>query len=161
MRVYARLWCLVACLNATFAHGEWKAANPDVESAAKEARIAAVLEAVNRIDAALVNDDQRTFTALLDDDLAVNNPQNSVSVRGATANRGSAGLISYSRYDRKIEYAGLRGELVVIMGEETVVPKGNAPQAGRLVRRRFTDLWRPTAQGWKLTVRQATIIPPL
>lgn len=161
MRVSIRFWLLVACLNATCAHAEWKAANPDVESAAREASIAAVLDTVNKMDAAVVNDDHATFTALLDNDLAVNNPQNSVSVRGATANRGSAGLISYSRYDRSIEYVGLRGDLVVLMGEETVVPKGNNPHAGTPVRRRFTDLWRPTAQGWKLTVRQATIIAPM
>lgn len=42
----------------------------------------------------LVEDDQKAFEGLLEEDLAVNNPQNFISRRGATASRNSAGLIS-------------------------------------------------------------------
>jgi ketosteroid isomerase-like protein len=153
-----KLLCFMALAAAPHAHAKWHAANSDVEAAAKDSRIAAVLKAVDEIDAALVEDDPKAFAALLDDDLAVNNPQNSISVRGATTSRSSAGLISYSRYDRSVEYAGTRGDLVILMGEETVVPKGGHPQSGKVIKRRFTDVWRPTERGWKLTARQATII---
>jgi hypothetical protein len=66
------------------AMAEWKAANSDAAAAAKEPKIASVLEAVNVIDAALIKDDHAAFAALLAKDLVVNNPQNSVSIRGAT-----------------------------------------------------------------------------
>lgn len=137
---------------------EWTAQTPEVSAVAKQQDIAAVLEAVNRMDRALVTDDRAAFAAMLADDLAVNNPQNGVSVQGATGRRSAGGLISYSRYDRTIEYAGKRDGMVVLMGEERVVPKGEVPMAGQEVRRRFTDLWKTVDGRWLLTARQATII---
>ena len=136
----------------------WKAGNADVAIAAKDARIAGALAAVNEIDRAAVSDDHAIFAGLLADDLAVNNPQNGVSAKGATGQRSAAGQISYSRYERVIEYAGLRGEMVLLMGEEIVLPKEPIDGSVREMHRRFTDLWRPVAGGWKLTARQATII---
>ena len=148
-----------AMLCAAPATATWKSGNPTVEAAAKDARIAAVLAAVNEIDQAAVADDHAAFAGLLADDLAVNNPQNAVSVRGATAQRSASGRISYSRYDRVIDYAGLREGMVILMGEEIVTPKnadGVVPE--RETHRRFTDVWKPVDRAWKLTIRQATII---
>ena len=144
----------------TSALAEWKAANSEVAAAAEEPKIASVLEAVNAIDMALITDDHAAFAALLAKDLVVNNPQNSVSIRGATGQRNSSGLISYSRYVRSIEDAGMLGEMVLLMGEERVVPKGDSPMAGKEVRRRFTDAWKMEGDHWVLTARQATIVAP-
>jgi hypothetical protein len=135
----------------------WRPGSPDVTVAARNERIAAALAAVDAIDKAAVDDDRAASGALLADDLAVNNPQNGVSVRGATGQRSAAGQISYTRYDRIIDYAGLRGEMVLLMGEEIVVPKAPA-EGGREVHRRFTDLWKQIDGSWRLTARQATII---
>lgn len=137
----------------------WRAGNADVTKAAADVRVAGALAAVNEIDRAAVSDDHAAFAALLADDLAVNNPQNSVSVRGATKQRSIAGQISYSRYDRVIDYAGMRGDMVLLMGEEIVLPRTPGGTAVRPVHRRFSDLWKPDAGAWKLTARQATIIP--
>lgn len=142
------------------AMAEWKAASEEVAAAAKDPRIAAALAAVDAADAALVKDDHAAFAALLAPNLVVNNPQNGVSVRGATGRRNTAGLISYSRYERSIEYAGTLGDLVLLMGDERVVPKGDAPPAGQEVRRRFTDLWKQDGSRWVLAARQATIVAP-
>jgi hypothetical protein len=60
--------------------------------------------------------------------------------------------------DTTIEALHARGDQVVVMGEEVVVPQGAAANAGRTVRRRFTDVWREDSDGqWRLTIRQATI----
>ena len=142
------------------AMAEWKAANSDVATAAKEPKIASVLEAVNVIDAALIKDDHAAFAALLAKDLVVNNPQNSISIRGATGQRNTSGLISYSSYVRSVEYAGMLGEMVLLMGDERVVPKGDSQMAGKEVRRRFTDVWKMEGGHWVLTARQATIVAP-
>lgn len=139
---------------------QWKAASPEVAAAVKDPRIAAVLETINVMDAALIKDDHAAFAARLAKDLVVNNPQNGISIRGATGNRNTAGLISYSSYKRSIEYAGLRGDLVLLMGDEKVVPKGDTPLAGKEMRRRFTDLWKQEGGHWVLTARQATIVAP-
>ena len=96
------------------AMAEWKAANSEVAAAAKEPKIASMLEAVNVIDAALIKDDHAAFAALLAKDLVVNNPQNSISIRGATGQRNTSGLISYSSYVRSVEYAGMLGEMVLL-----------------------------------------------
>jgi len=88
------------------------------------------------MDAALVKDDHGAFAALLAMDLVVNNPQNEISINSATKRRNTSGLISYSSYIRSIEYAGMRGEMVLLMGDERVVPKGDSPMAEREVRRR-------------------------
>ncbi len=143
-----------ALLASAPASAHWTAGNPDVTAAAKDGRIAAALAAVNLSDRAAASGDTTGFQALLADDLAVNNPQNGVSVRGATAQRSAAGLISYTRYDRVIDYAGLRGDIVLLMGEEIVQPRGESGE----VHRRFTDLWKQVGGRWKLTARQATII---
>jgi hypothetical protein len=139
---------------------EWKAANSEVAAAANDPKIASVLEAVNRIDEALIKDDHAAFSALLAKDLVVNNPQNGISIRGATGQRNASGLISYSSYVRSIEYAGMLGEMVLLMGDEWVVPKGDSPMAGKEVRRRFTDVWKLEGGHWVLTARQATIVAP-
>ena len=142
------------------AMAEWKAANSEVAAAAKEPKIASVLEAVSAIDAALISDDHAAFAALLANDLVVNNPQNSISIRGATGQRNTSGLISYSSYVRSVEYAGMLGEMVLLMGDERVVPKGDSQMAGKEVRRRFTDVWKMEGGHWVLTARQATIVAP-
>ncbi|GGB53205.1 nuclear transport factor 2 family protein [Blastomonas aquatica] len=147
----------LACI-AVPASAGWKAANPDVEKAVADPRIAAALAAATALDRATIADDFAAFAQLLADDLAVNNPQNGVSVQGATAQRNARRQISYSRYDRSIEYAGVRGGMVVLMGEEVVTPKLDGAATPAAVHRRFTDLWKQVDGRWLLTARQATII---
>lgn len=137
---------------------EWKAAGDEVAAAARDPRIAAALAAVDRMDRAVIDDDHAAFAAMLADDLAVNNPQNGMSLHGATAQLNASGRIGYVSYVRRIEYAGLRGGMVLLMGEELVVPKPPNPMAGQQVRRRFTDVWKTERGRWLLTARQSTIV---
>ena len=154
-----RVTPIVLILTAS-AMAEWKAANSEVAAAAKEPKIASVLEAVNVIDEALIKDNHAAFAALLAKNLVVNNPQNSILIRGATGQRNTSGLISYSSYVRSVEYAGMLGEMVLLMGDERVVPKGDSLMAGKEVRRRFTDVWKMEGGHWVLAARQATIVAP-
>ncbi|MGH8445995.1 MAG: nuclear transport factor 2 family protein [Solimonas sp.] len=150
---------LAATSFSTSALAEWKAAGADVKTAMEDPRVAAALATVSQLDRAVIDDDHAAFAALMADDLVVNNPQNTLSIRGATTQLNASGRISYSKYERTIEYAGLRGGMVLIMGEELCVPKPPNPMAGQPVRRRFTDLWKNENGRWLLTARQATIIP--
>jgi hypothetical protein len=145
---------------STSALAEWKATGADVKTAMEDPRVAAVLAATNQIDRSLIDDDHAAFAALLADDLVVNNPQNTLSAHGATVQLNASGRISYTKYDRTIDYAGVRGGLVLVMGEELCVPKPPNPMAGQPVRRRFIDVWKNENGRWLLTARQATIIPP-
>lgn len=140
------------------AAAEWEAADQTVAATAKQPSIAAVLASVDRMDQSLIDGDHAAFAALLASDLVVNNPQNGISEPGKTAQLNASGRISYASYRRTIEYAGMRNGMVVLMGEESVVPRPPNPFAGQTVRRRFTDLWRQDGGQWRLAVRQATII---
>ncbi len=153
--------CLIGALVllGTPAAAEWKASGAEVVMATKDPRIAAALAAVNQLDHAVINDDHAAFAALMADDLVVNNPQNTLSEPGASVQLNASGRISYTKYDRTIEYAGIRGGMVLLMGEELCVPKPPNPMAGREVHRRFVDLWKQENGRWLLTARQATIIP--
>lgn len=157
-RSIALLTVIACCASST--HAKWTAATPAVADAAKDARIAAVLAAVDTLDAGLVADDRAAFDAAMANDLIVNNPQNRMSERAATVASNAAGRISYTAYDRRIEHASIRADMVLLMGEERVVPKPPNPMAGKLVVRRFTDLWKRENGRWRVSARQATIIAP-
>lgn len=148
----------VALAHAGPCSAAWKAATPEIADAARSGAFSAAIAQMDRLDAAVMADDVATFQGLLADDLVVNNPQNGISQSGGTARRGAGGQISYSRFDRTIEYVGKLGELVVIMGSEDIVPNGNHPQAGKTIHRRFTDVWRPVDGIFKLAVRQSTVV---
>jgi len=91
-------------------------------------------------------------------DLVVHAPKNIVVTRDNVLARLRSGEISYEPdFERNIAFAGVRGDCVVIMGEEIVLPDRDAPSAGKVVRRRFTDVWKHIDRGWSLIVRQATI----
>ena len=153
-----KLVVLVLALSAP-AQAEWKAANPAVAEAAKNARVAAVLAEVTRIDEAIVAGNRDGFVSRFGKDAVVNNPFNAISDAAEAGARFQSGAISYEYLRRSIEYAAPRREdEVVLMGEESYKPRAGAPHAGKVVRRRFTDLWRRESGGWKLSLRQATII---
>lgn len=156
-----RRWCAMAIGAGLMAMpaAAWTTRSDDVRAAAGDPRVAAVLAATTRLDAALVAGDMATFAGVFADDAVVNSPQNTVNRPAATKQRFAAGLIAYSSYERVIDYAGVRpnGE-VVIMGEEILKPRDGAPNAGKTVHRRFTDVWRDDGGTWKLALRQATII---
>ena len=161
MRVRLGLCSLAALLIANPAAAAWKAANANVEQAAKNPRIAAVLEATRKMDEAILAHDLPGFIGSFADDAVVNNPFNRIARRDDAARNLTTGLIDYGSLDRSIEYAATRGEHdVVLMGEETLTPKGKAVFAGETIKRRTTEVWTDQSGTWKLAIRQATVFRP-
>lgn len=153
------LFLLAAAALAMPAQAQWQAANPQVAEAAKDPRVAAALAAQDRVAAAIVAGDKASFIDAFAADALVHNPSNSVADRAATDQRFQSGLIAYEYLRRSIEHAVARGgDEVVLMGEESYRPKAGSAHAGKVVRRRFTDLWRLQGGRWKLSLRQATIV---
>ncbi|MGF1550007.1 MAG: nuclear transport factor 2 family protein [Sphingomonadaceae bacterium] len=149
---------LILCA-AVPARAEWPPANQAVAEAAKHPRVAAVLEAINRVDAAIVAGDKDGFMAVFADDTVVNSPFNVVATREVAERAYASGALTYEYLRRSIEYAAPRGEdEVVLMGEETYAPPQGHPLGGKTVRRRFTDLWQLRDGQWKIALRQATVI---
>ncbi len=138
------------------AQAEQRAATPAVSEAMKRPRIAAAMAARERMDAAAIARDVTVIASLLASDAILNGPNNKVNDRTSILSNNAAGRVNHDTMTRSIEYAAERGSDVVFMGEETVTPR-DAARDGKVVRRRFTDVWTETPQGWKLAMRQATI----
>ena len=69
------------------------------------------------------------------------------------------GGISYAHVEQNIEYAGSHGsDLVVLMGEEIVVPGEGMADAGQRIRRRFTDVFRKENGEWRHDLRHAHVV---
>lgn len=68
------------------------------------------------------------------------------------------GTINYRRVDQTIEYAARHShDLVVIMGGEIVTPREGLPNGGKIIHRRFSDVFRMEDGEWRHDVRHANI----
>ncbi|MDQ3131892.1 MAG: hypothetical protein M3Q99_14185 [Acidobacteriota bacterium] len=56
------------------------------------------------------------------------------------------------------EYIQVHQNTVIVMGRETVVPKGNSPDAGKTINRRYTHIWMEKKDKWRLIARHASVI---
>jgi ketosteroid isomerase-like protein len=108
---------------------------------------------------AVLKNDLPTIDRLFADELIVNAPSNRV-VRGKKEVMAlvRAGILDYAAIDAEIEAVLRRGDMAVVMGLETVKPRGKARFAGQTLRRRFTNVWIKRNGQWQLIARQATII---
>ncbi len=135
-----------------------KFASDEVASAARDHVAAEALAARQRLDEAFAAQDVDAVTALCARDLVVNTPANLVARLEQVLGFFRAGRMNYESADVTIEALDPRKDQVVIMGKEVVKPRDTAPNPGKTVSRRFTDVWRRESDGkWRLTIRQATI----
>ena len=90
----------------------------------------------------------------------VANTPNNVVVTGAQMlERFKQGALSYASVEQRLDYAGSHGpDVVVLMGEEVVVPGPNARDAGKRIHRRFTDVFRKENGEWRHDLRHANVI---
>lgn len=137
---------------------KWESANADVTKAASHPRVAAAIKAMSALDAAIVAGDKQGFLAAFDEDSVTNNPMNAISRIADSERFFAGGKLAYSYFHRIIDYAAPRGDdEVILMGGEQFEPRGDAPNAGKTVHRRFTDLWQRKHGEWKVALRQATV----
>jgi hypothetical protein len=149
------LVAVILLLVGAIAHSQGRAV---YEPSASDPRIIAALDAQKRLEGAMQRLDFPSIEALFAPDLVVHSPINMVVDRTNVLARIRGGQISYEpNVERNIDFAGVRGDTVVIMGEEIVRPIANTPNAGKVVHRRFSDIWKNTDGVWRLAVRQATV----
>lgn len=88
-----------------------------------------------------------------------NTPSNSVVPGDQLLELFGRGTISYEHVEQKIEYASSHGpDMVVIMGEEIVVPGAGLANAGKRIHRRFTDVFRRENGERRHDLRHANVI---
>ena len=104
--------------------------------------------------------DRRALERLWSDQFIVNAPNNRVVIgKSAVLDEFvTGGAISFSSFERQIEFIRVDGDFAFVMGAETVKPR-TGPSAGQLIQRRFTNVWRKEAGTWRLYARHANVIP--
>jgi len=97
--------------------------------------------------------------------LTLNAPNNQVVVgRKAVLDAFvHSGIINFATFERQVELVRGDGDLVIVMGLETVKPLSDAPGAGLVaghtIERRFTNIWKNEGVTWRLFVRHANVVP--
>ncbi len=108
-------------------------------------------EAILKSDTVML---QKLFSA----HAVVHNPENKIVTFRQMIERVKSGKIEYASFERIIDHISFVENIAIVMGKEVIIPKGMTENAGKTVRRSFTNIWMKTQAGWKLTARQATII---
>ncbi|WP_205503116.1 nuclear transport factor 2 family protein [Rufibacter psychrotolerans] len=106
--------------------------------------------------AAIFKGDAPALDALMDDNITVHHPTNRiVNEKQELLQLINAGVIRYTSFKRTPQKFLFFDQTVVVMGTEEVVPAPGAPNAGKTLTRRYTNIWMKKADTWKLTVRHA------
>ena len=109
-------------------------------------------------EAVLNSDSAALYDKLWSPALVLNTPANRVGTVEGTKVQLRTGKLKYQSFERSIEKVTFNGDLAIVMGEEKIKPQGQQEQAGKIVTRRFTNVWKYANKRWSMIVRQATII---
>ena len=110
---------------------------------------------------AIFRGDAKALDMLMDDDVTVNHPTNRiVKEKKELLGLIDKGVIRYTSFERHPEKFLFFDEMVVVMGGEVVVPSQGAPNAGKTLQRRYTNVWMRRDGTWRLVVRHANNVCP-
>jgi ketosteroid isomerase-like protein len=149
-------WSLFALL-ILFSGTQAEAAN-STPSAADAKAVAEVLETNERMTQFVLQNDADQLRQFFAKDCLVHGSNNTIATCDEVLASVRAGSLSFSRFERKIERTLVSGDVVVLMGEEIVVPAPGQPGAGVPVHRRITTVWRKIDGRWQQFARQATVV---
>ena len=111
--------------------------------------------------AAIFKGDAEALDTLMDDDVTVNHPTNRiVKEKKELLDLIRQGVIRYTSFDRLPETFLFFKDMVIVMGSELVIPALGAPNAGKSMKRRYTNIWMNRNGNWQLTVRHANNVCP-
>ena len=131
---------------------------PNLVGAQSAKQKVALEQEIRRLDLAhadaVLRGDLAAMDKLWTKDFKVNNPFNEID----KADRIRTGAVTYSSFIREPETVLIHGDTVIVMGRETVVPKGDSPDAGKTINRRYTNIWMKRSGKWRLIARHASVI---
>ena len=108
---------------------------------------------------AFLKNDRSAMSGLWSDDFVVTNPLNKLATKQEVVGMVDSGFLVITSYDRRIEYAHVYGDTVILAGSETVVWDGKIPLAGKAQKLRFTAVWMKQQGRWQEVARHANVIP--
>ncbi len=115
------------------------------------------LETLER-ESVLKSDSAMLFDKIWSPSMVINTPANVVGTVEGTKTHFREGWLAYESFERTIEKITFNDNVAIVMGGEVIKPKGNQPNAGKVVTRRFTHVWLYKNNLWSIIGRQATII---
>ncbi len=115
------------------------------------------LETLER-ESVLKSDSSVLFDKIWSRNMVVNSPANKAGTVERSKMQLRTGNLKYSSFERTIEQITFDDNIAFVMGEEKIKPQGSQENAGRIVTRRFTNIWKFTNNNWSIIGRQATII---
>jgi ketosteroid isomerase-like protein len=116
-----------------------------------EKEIAAIEEEANR---AFVERNYEALERLWADDMLVNSPINRINDKAKIVELLKKGVIGHVLCEIEPELVRRDGDVVIVMGADRVQDRTDTP----MVNRRYTNVWRKDASGWRLYVRHANIV---
>lgn len=108
---------------------------------------------------AFLQKDARTMAQLWSDDFVVTNPLNKFVTKQQVLGMVESGFLVLTSCERRIEYAHVYGDVVILAGSETVVWGGKMPNAGKTEQLRFTAIWMKQQGRFREVARHANIVP--
>lgn len=126
------------------------------EGGSSQDAVKAEIERLEQMEVqAVLTRDVPTIKKLWDAQFVVNSPANQIVL--ATPDPADRPVLQQPRtsFTREVEHIMVRGDTVISMGSETVVPAGDLPQSGETVKRRYTNVWMKVDDAWKLVARHA------
>ncbi len=107
---------------------------------------------------AFQNKDTATLFKLFSPNFVVNAPTNKITTFPELMQLMRQGAVDMEGFERITEKVTFNNNIAIAMGYETLRPTGKMPNAGKTVKRRYTNIWMQNKGGWQLVGRQSTII---
>jgi ketosteroid isomerase-like protein len=107
---------------------------------------------------AILKSDTVQLSQLMSKQIVVQNPENAIVGFQQIVNRIKTGKINYASLKRRVDTIPFINGVAVVMGVETLIPQDDTKDAGKKIKRRFTNVWTKEREGWKLSTRQATVV---
>lgn len=108
---------------------------------------------------AIESNDFAALEKLWSPKFVVNSPANKVIGRDEVFAAMKRGELKYTDLHTTVERMDVFGDIVTVMGQETYRPTFG-PENGKLLTRRFTNVWQKSPEGWVMIARQATVMDP-
>lgn len=71
-----------------------------------------------------------------------------------------SGMLTFTAYDRMIDYARGYGDTVILAGHETVTWGSKMPHPEKTEHLLFTAVWMKHGGHWQEVARHANVVPP-
>lgn len=138
---------------------------PDCSRESSQGGPVSTEEEIERLDGAefqaVEAGDLVTLDDLWADDLVVTPPSHTPNRKPTVLARVERGLIAYREATRIVEQVIVHDLVAVSVGREIVVPKGDRPEAGQRLLRRYTHVWVQDGGSWRLLARHASAVGPV